>query len=243
MKFQAGLNISSESAFLSRFGRLGIFSQQFLSRTFEQCQGVVFIINDFCAGPVSRSVDGHRRRKTRFAKTVIEESGEQNKRGDSGDLVARCPAHPPKDPSVLKMLRHSSPCYFATAVVFYYPYRFPTPFPGKTSISGNSPQCFATAVPNFLPTPSLLSVVSLVCRRVPWAPPCTKLPSVQSRLFTVPFHAPLLDFAHLLSLGRAKGGAKRTEKQNLARMAPWKPFFLTLQNWFLRSPEGNSGDF
>ena len=36
-------------------------------------------------------------------------------------------------------------------------------------------------------------------------------------------------------------GAKRTEKQNLARMAPWKPFLETLRKWFLsRSPEGNS---
>ena len=28
----------------------------------------------------------------------------------------------------------------------------------------------------------------------------------------------------ILMLGRGKGGAKRTEKQNLPRMAPWKPF-------------------
>ena len=40
-----------------------------------------------------------------------------------------------------------------------------------------------------------------------------------------------------------KGGAKSTEKQNLASMAPWKPFLETLRTWFLRrSPEGNSGD-
>ena len=42
------------------------------------------------------------------------------------------------------------------------------------------------------------------------------------------------------SLG--KGGAKRTEKQNLATMARWKPFFETLQKLFLRwSAEGDSG--
>ena len=47
-----------------------------------------------------------------------------------------------------------------------------------------------------------------------------------------------------LPLGRAKGGAKRTEKQSLARMAPRKPFFEALRKRFLRrSPEGNSGDF
>ena len=40
------------------------------------------------------------------------------------------------------------------------------------------------------------------------------------------------------------GGAKRTEKQNLARMACRKPFFETLRKWFLRrSAEGNSGHF
>ena len=41
-----------------------------------------------------------------------------------------------------------------------------------------------------------------------------------------------------------KGGAKRTEKQNLARMARRKLFFETLRKLFLRrSAEGNSGHF
>ena len=41
-----------------------------------------------------------------------------------------------------------------------------------------------------------------------------------------------------------KGGAKRTEKQNLAKMARRKPFFETLRKRFLRrSAEGNSGNF
>ena len=39
------------------------------------------------------------------------------------------------------------------------------------------------------------------------------------------------------------GGAKRTEKQNLARMASRKPVFETLRKLFLRSAEGNSGHF
>ena len=34
----------------------------------------------------------------------------------------------PKDPSVLKIVRHANPYYFATAVVFQYPYRFPASF-------------------------------------------------------------------------------------------------------------------
>ena len=34
----------------------------------------------------------------------------------------------PKDPSVLKIVRHSNPYYFATTVVFQYPYRFPASF-------------------------------------------------------------------------------------------------------------------
>ena len=50
-------------------------------------------------------------------------------------------------------------------------------------------------------------------------------------------------FVRTQNLDRAKGGgAKRTEKQNLARMARRKPFFETIQKCFLRrSPEGNSG--
>ena len=40
----------------------------------------------------------------------------------------------PKDPSVLKIVRRSNPYYFATAVVFQYPYRF-----RKTSTSEPSP--------------------------------------------------------------------------------------------------------
>ena len=45
------------------------------------------------------------------------------------------------------------------------------------------------------------------------------------------------------SLGTAKeGGGKRTEEQNLVRMALWKPFWETLRKLFLSgSPEGNSG--
>ena len=39
-------------------------------------------------------------------------------------------------------------------------------------------------------------------------------------------------------------GGERTEKQNLARMARWKPLFETLRKLFLKwSAEGNSGSF
>ena len=42
-------------------------------------------------------------------------------------MFRRCP----KDPSVLKIVRRSNPYYFATAVVFQYPYRFPVSFSEK----------------------------------------------------------------------------------------------------------------
>ena len=45
-------------------------------------------------------------------------------------------------------------------------------------------------------------------------------------------------------LTRGGGGAKRTEKQNLARMARWKPCLETLRKLFQRgSREGDSGNF
>ena len=47
-----------------------------------------------------------------------------------------------------------------------------------------------------------------------------------------------------LDSAELKGGAKRTEKQNLERMAPWKPFLETLRQWFLRrSREGKPWGF
>ena len=67
----------------------------------------------------------------------------------------------PRDPSVLKTLRHSNPYYFASAVVFYYLYRFLPLFLRKTSIYEHSLYHVAAAVPNLLPLLNSLSVVFL----------------------------------------------------------------------------------
>ena len=85
----------------------------------------------------------------------------------------------PKDPSVLKVVRQTNPLYFATAVVFQYPYRFPASVSQKNKASPSPPRSVLLRLYRiFFPYRISLSVVFLV-REGPLAKQWSSLSFVQ----------------------------------------------------------------